>query len=1339
MPRILSGLVVLLVLCAGTLQARDQVEYGRYLGVRLQMWEESYEVLDKIIASGTVDEKARAKASKAEVIKTQADVEYAKDGDDGARNRLYEEAVEVFGNPDTPAGIVSKGVMMLDLALALRRGDPDAARKYCDDAIAMLDAKRKELDEGRFDGASGEATFKKEYLNYSKIFFNYCRGFYVKGMTYEIGEDKREANFGECTKWIDEFMFSLDYPTEELVLTYPLLGDIELARGRPDAAAAKFIDCVNFLAAESSSSYIGRLALEHGYLRAAELLTTELDYEPANLQRCIDLYADAFAKYGQISDLEFYFKRFQLYRISALIKLGDESQIKGAIDLLFKLASDRDITFRRQALIVLADIATRESLDNELRFKCASTVYEDIQNNSTAVNLKCVQAFQSLIASCRDVTTFETYAPACFTRIGDLYYRMWRFLDATLIYREAAYRTMYFRDKFTEESAVPAHMANRCALIKDGKSLYGFPGEMASQAAKNAGFLVHPEYGEPDNRYFQGLAQELNVLKAKTAEGQALLDLAYKQADKLYADGKNAQAAVKYLSLPATFRSFHMALYKGAKAYSKVAEDAVAPKINRRGEDGEQESVEWFTEQRGRHATDLAMLPSSAIAGVDDRHWDAILDNATPDQLANWHKAVYYFKKYFLFEAQRSWNDIREAVEELENPDLAALLAEIVKSRNANWLRENPSGEGPADPDLKRLGYAVYDLAYLLMNPPRSLRDEERNALIAQERDLALAVLRPYWGWFGPHLQDSLEYKKFSLRLAFRALADAEDAEACEEVYLAYAESFGDDEGQVKYMVTMIYGLLLRTLQPRTQAMAIANSKLVSMSNLLKKYSFTERINGEAKDAQGNPLPGWKEDAERLAKAGSAHEKRLILAEHFWQRWIIEQIFERNPDIETHMPELRTRLTERWNKMAEEYPKRWADAVHAEFNKRIKEDNFKGIADEAKKLAADARFDLIDKLEAVQSAELKKEKGDGAKIQAYADLLLHIKLATEELAYFTGTIFIYDLGEYLEAQAADVNERARPATTRILKYYEEYRVRSGRGGLESVKKDDVRTLGSQYFRIRDWQNTVKYLNFYTENHAGEKVWGLVDSIPVDQRTKRVGKSTSAEELEVRYQLGKAYLEIYKESGNPEDLKAAALHIRRCWCFNLIRDTNKKLNDAYTLLFQKELEDNYLYITDAMAEVFLLLHKASDVKIDWPKYQDQTTRTLEQNKESPVQYVPTDAPSYLWEAVQIHLKVWVQFTLLGRYQFRGDFRKNMERWAQLTIQWLETYGADDKGIESLKKAGVSNTVSEAFNVVTRESSLDQSYLPESVKNYLNRLKGYAKQIEDLAKKNKIALK
>ncbi|MCG3182398.1 MAG: hypothetical protein ICCCNLDF_00460 [Planctomycetes bacterium] len=1359
MPRILAGLAVALVLslAAGDVHARDMVEYGRYLGVRLQMWEESYEVLDKIIDSGSADEKARARRNKAEVMKAEADAIYSEDQDDSARTARYGKALAVFGDPDDPAGVVAKGVMQLDLALALRRTDPDAARGYCDDAIKMLNDQRVYLDEKvRFQNP---ATWDKVYPDYSRLYYHFCRGYYVKGMTYESGSGDREANFKLCERNIGEFLFSLDYPTEEQVLTYPLLGDIEIARGHPEAAVAQFTGCVSFLKGEAATDYLGRLALEHGYLRAAELLTTELDYDPKNLEKCVDLYTEAYTKYGQIPELNFQFKRFQLYRISALIKLGDEAKVRGAIDQLFKLAADRDVTFRRQALVVLADIATRDNLDNELRFKCAGMVYAELDTNPVSVILKNIQAYQSLIVACKDAKTFETYAPACFTRIGEMYSRMWRFLDAALVYREACYRTLYFAEKFGPDDTVPDHMKDRCALIKDGKSLNNFPAEMSNLFARHAGFLVHKDLGEPNNKFFQKLSSDADQLKAELAGKAAKMELAYKSANELYRDKKFHQAAVRMVSLPAEFRSYHIALYIGAKAYFNVSEDPNAPRHNRRGEQDKDnykwdiEDAEWYAAQRARHAADLGSLPASLYDGVEKSHWDAIVEGSTADQLANWHKAVYYYKKYFLFEAKKAWDEISPVLEGKERPGIADAIGAIAEVRNAKWLRDNPSGKGEPDADMKRMGFAAYDLAYLLRNPPRKLDDATRAALLEAERPLALGILAPYWKWFGSHLADSPNYKQGSLRLSFGALSESRDEDACEEVYRAYIESFPDDTAQIKYMVSNLYAILREKLTPKTSAMALASSKLVSYSNLLKKNSF-ERINGGAKDADGNPLPGFADDEKRLNEAKGLHQKRMILAEHFWQRWMLEQFLdaERNQELREFLPDLKDAVEQKWKAMAEEYPQRWAKAVRAEYDTQMKKDSFKPVKDElTKALAGVTDYEIVDKIKAVQDAEAAKQGGDGAKIALLADLLAFITVSTDALAYFTGTIFIYDLGGFLEKLAQDVDERARPSTTRILKYYEEYRMQRGQGGMDSLTEKDVKLLGKQYFRIRDWANTVKYLGNYVERFGGDRAWGKETEVPVDQRSKRIGKTSSGNELEIKYMLGTAYLELFKEGKDVENLKKSALLMRRCWCFNLVRDANEvggkqynwvKSTNADDTDLQKAIEDYYLYVGRTMAEIFLLLHGQKDVKIAWPAYADQYTKSLEPKKEGDkvvTQGVPADAAGCLWHASQIHLRIWASFKLLGAYQFRGEFRENLESWLKLSVRWLQTYGDKDMGIEELKGAGVTQQAQGAYDVALSESSLEATYLPDEMKQYLARLKDYAKQLEKVCKEKKIDLK
>ncbi|MCB9894667.1 MAG: hypothetical protein H6839_09470 [Planctomycetes bacterium] len=1359
MPGVVAGLVIVFVLSlfAGSAHARDMVEYGRYLGVRLQMWEESYAVLDKIIESGKATEKSRAKRSKAEVMKAEADAIYAEDGDDSGRTSRYKKAVEVFGDAEDDQSVLAKAVMQLELALSLRRTEPELARTFCDDAGKSCDTRRQLLEKERDkDGAA----FAAKAEVYNSIFYRMCYSYYVKGMTYESGSGDREAQFKLAEKWLDEFDFLREGETVDFVLSYELRGEIELARGNTAGAVSKFLDLVNFMAGFGSNSFVGNIALQHGYLRAAELLTTELDYDPANLQKTIDMYGEAFASYGGFKELDFYFKRFQLYRISALIKLGDEAKIAGAIDLLFKLAQDRDASFRRQALSVLADIATRDNLDNELRFKCAGTVYAELDTNPVSVILKNIQAYQSLLQACGDTKTFETYGPACFVRIAEMYSGMWRFLDAALAFREGCFRTVYFQQKFDPDQPVPAHMQNRCNLIKDGKSLNGFPGEMANQYARHASFLIHKEYGEPNNRYFQKLSKEADEVKAELAGDRAKMELAYKTANDLYAQKKYHQAAVRMVNLPRIFRSFHIALYIGAKAYYNVSQDPNASRNNRRGEVDKDkyirdiEDPEFYQEQIARHETDLSGLPEGLIAGVAKPHWDAILDNNTPDQLVNWNKAVYYYKKYFLFESQKAWEEIKEPLSAIENPTIADCIGAIAQVHNAKWSRDNPSGTGEPDPDMKRMGYAAYDLCYLLRNPPKSLSDEVAENLKAQERTLALSILRPYWKWFGTHLADSPEYKKYSLRLSFGALSEAKDEDAAEAVYQAYVEAFPDDEKQIQYMVSNVYAILNEKLTPKISALALAASKLTSYANLMKKNSF-ERINPAAKDGDGNPIAGFKEDSERLAKAKGTHEQRMILAEHFWQRWMLDLFLDhpKNDDIRTYLPDLKEAVSQKWKALAEEYPKRWAEAVRGEYNTQIKKDAFKSIRDEVQKaVSGGTDYEIVDKIRTLMEAEQAKKESDGAKVSQYADLLSFIDVATDALAYFTGTLFIYDFGNFLESQSQDVLERARPATTRILKYYEEYRLRMGKGGPEGLEEKSVKLLGTQYFRIRDWNNTVKYLSAYMERFGGDKVWGKETEVPVDQRTKTIGKTGSGNEYELKYQLGRAYLELYKETGDVANLKKSALLMRRCWCFNLVRDANEVGGKKYKWVtsnrpedtdLQKAIEDYYLYVGRTMAEVFLLLHEATtgDVKIKWPAYVDQYTPTLEPKKDGDkvvLQSVPADQAGYLFEASQIHLRIWASFKLLSEYQFRGDFRDNLEAWLKLTALWLEKYGNKDMGVEALKDGGVKTYSQSGYDTAMSESSLEATYLPTEMKEYLKRLKDYAKKIADLCKKNDIKL-
>ncbi|MBX3458721.1 MAG: hypothetical protein KF696_02005 [Planctomycetes bacterium] len=1310
---------------------RNDIEYGKYLGTRLRLYAEAYEVLDAEISKAKdAAARSRAKQAKAEVMKAEADHNYAEDGDMDARMKRYERALGVFEDVTDPAGVLAKSVMQLDVARELRRGDPNKARSYCDNAEAALkkswqamDEERARIDQNVFRQTRGEV--------FNATFYHHCRSFYIKALTYDAGSADREHQLKLSEKWIDEFDFLREGETREFVLTYELRAEIALARGDLEGAAAGFMNLVNFVSAFPPSSFVGAIALEHGYLRAVEILTTELDYEPRNLQKAIDLYAEAYSKYGQFSDLEFWFKRFQLFRISALIKQGNKSQIEGAITLLFRLAKDPDAAFRRQALTVLADVAMRRELDDETRFKCAETVFSEMASNHINVNLKNIQAYQALLASCTELRKFETYAPVCFLRIADMYSNMWRFYDAALAYRDACYRTLYFRDKFADAEDVPAHMKDRCELIKDVESLTGFPGEMAVRAARHAGYLVHKDLGDPNNREFKKFADEMDQLKAAVSGEDALRDLQAKKAREHFAAKRYPNAAVLFLKLPATYRSYHVGLYIAAKCYYNLADDANAPRVSRAGPEDERESAEFFTQQRQRHAADLAQLPKSMWEGVEKAHWDAIDDGNTRDSLANWHKAVYFYKKYFLVEVLRNWRDIRESLDDVKSPTLIDGLRALAEFRNARWVKDNPTGRGEADPDMKRIGYAAYDLAYLLRNPPKNIPTAERDALSAGGRDLALGILRPFWSMFGYHLAGVEAYQRGSLRLAFGALAEARDADACEQLYTTYAEAFPGDTDELKSMVNRVYGILREQLTPRVSAYARASSRVSSRSAQLKLDQF-KRINDK----------DYPDDAKRLAEAKTAVERQRALADHFWRVWIRQRTFDPNDSspISEHLPELLPTIEKRWNELANSYPSRWADAVEAEYKAQIappkagdgREDYYKDVRAAIEKAAAGEKLTLLDRLH-----KLRDETTDNNTKQRIVQLVTAIELATNELAYFTGTAFIYEFGGFLEQLAADIDELARPVTTRILKYYELRRTGSG-GSIDTINQDELEQVAPQWFRIRDWDNAIRYLEVIEGKAKAQ--WGKEEEIPVDGRNKMIGRPSNARELEVRFMLGKSYLELYRNSKNREHLRKAALHLRRCWCFNEIRDTNKKLGDVYKLSFQTEIETYYLATADALSEVFLELFNIGDMTIAWPKYVNQVTSDFMPKKEGDkvvLQGVPADKAGYLWFASQIRLQVWASFTKLGAYQYRTEFRNNLVGWLETMVRWIDTYGLKPPAGVSEKE--IAQWIQDAYTTAKSEGSMKAAYLADDTKAYLAKVQALEKQIAESCKKANITLK
>lgn len=1316
----LSVLVLLGALLAmpATLPARDMTEYGRYLGTRLRLYQDAYETLDKVLKSGTEPEKRRARQVRAEVMKHEADYLYSLDGDVGKRNDRYEDALKVFGDPAETdhQGVLDKALMQLAVAKAFQRSNPESARDACDKAITALGASRLKMEEVRGD----EAAFRKIYAVYSKTYFNYCVGFYVKSLSYDLGSSERLALLREAEERLNDFQFGLEDPTEELILSYELLGDMEIARGHLEAAVGKFIDLVKFVAdITDPNDWSGNIALRNGYLRAAELQTTDLDFDTRYLQQCLDLYAQAFTRYGSIRELDTLFKSYQLYRISALIKMGDAKLIESAIESLFRLAQDKDGGFRRQALTVLADIAMRDKLDNELRFKCATAAYKELANLPVAVMIRLAMAHQALLASCSDVQTFETYGPACLERAGDIYARMWRFLDAAMVYREACTRTAYFRTKFTEDSPVPAHMLGRTDMIKDGKTLFGFPGEMANLYAKNAGFLVHARYGEPGNREFEKIAAHANSIKAKLGGDEAVQDLNYTNAEKLIRAKSWGQSAVRFASMPAAYRKYYLGLNYTAQAYYELAYDPQSQRMSSTGAREERETEEWFTEQRARHATDLARLPESMWKGQDS-HWDAIMNRETAGPAANWHKALYYYKKYFLIEALRNWAEIEPLLKDKPNPDYLDGIFAVAAVRNSKWLQANPTGRGEADTDARRIGIALYIFAFMLRNPVESLGDAAaRSALKDQARPEALRVLSQFWKLFGTHLEGRDVYKQKALQMAFYALCDAKDADGAEEAYLAYLAAFPDDAKEIGRMVAFVYTLIIDSVQPRSNAMMHVASNLRSRSNQMKKGAFN------AVDATRDP-----EGAKKFAEAKTDIERHRILAQHFWDFWVIKAIFESDSARNSAelLPDVLPLLKQRWDELAQSSPERWGDAVKASLDDLLKKDSYKPArALLEKETAGVSKFELASKIKAL------RDKGGlpDDQMQAVSSLYTALTIDTEQLRYFQGVVFVYEFGGFLEKVAADIDERNRPLITRILKYFEEYRVRTGKAA-EGLDQKSLRTLGEQYFRVRDWGNAIRYLQEYVDKHGTTKDYGKEEEIEVGRQSREAGRQRSGEELAIKYQLGKAYLERYKEKPVAEDLRRAALLMRRCWCFNLVRDANEIGNKAFKLRFQSEIEDYYLYIGQSMAEIFQLLEAApEEIKVEWPKYANQYTTSLEVDKDNPLQAVPTSRSSALWHAREIHLRLWSSFKRLDYYQYRTEFRDSLLAWMQLGSLWLGKYAKTATPTEPVR-GGIEKHFSEAVTAGRNESLLSAAYLNEDTKAYLARLKTLTDELEAACK-------
>ena len=1314
-------LALFLLVLAAPIAARDMTEYGRYLGVRLKMYLESYEVLDKFIAEGTDAEKRKARLYRAEVMRIEADQVFATDGDAEAQRERYLEAVKIFGEgePDTPADVYDKARLQVEIARLLQRGAPTEAQALCDAAIIACQKHYEELDKKR----ANESEWLKVYPLFRKLFYTLCQGYYVKALTYTPGTPENKSFLDECDKNIDLFQFSLEKPlTEELILSIELQGDVELARGKPEGAVGKFLYLVDLLNELIPNYDVGRLALENGYLRAVGLLTGELDFEPKNLNRAVDLYNDAFTRYGTVRGLEYQFKSLQLHRISAQIKLGDAQTLQAAVEQLLKLANDRDASFRRQAVSVLADIASREVLDNELRFRCAAAAYRDLEGMVPSVLIKLAQAHQALLAACVDVQTFETYAPACFERAGNIYSRMWRFLDAALVYREGATRTAYFLNKFSEDGKVPAHMLGRTDRIVDMASLLKYPGEMANEYARNARFLTDPRYGEPDNRQFKLLLDHANVVKAHLGGEDALRDKQFNDAFKRLQDRAYPQSAVRYANLPANYRKYYLGMVQAASAYMMAFEDSATQRITSGANADERESDQWFAAQKARHPEGMAVLPAEMWQG-HEAHWDEIMKSQTPGRLAAWHKSVYYFKRYFLLEAARAWNEIQPLLAENPKADFIDAILAVAQHKAAQWLRANPSGRGDADGELARIGRAIYVFVYMARKA--SGDDAE---VVARYRADAVRLLSPFLKTFGPHVDPAV--LKVSLEYMVEALAESNDVFAAEAAYVQYRESYPDEGGKLERFVLNLNAAIRKNIVPQVEAMSGTSANLQSMANQLKKNSFQ------------SVGPSYPEDAKRVAEAKSELEKQRALAHHFWNEWMINQVLagKYGPEIARSLPDVKPTLQKKWDELAEIYPRQWGEAVRAELNKALKLEGYAAIAAEVRAMAVGTPdVELMDKMKAMSDAALKEQLASSPALSSLYTLLM---IATEQLRYFQGAAFIYEFAAELNRVAHEIDERTRPPLSFVLKYYEEWRLRSGRAE-EGLSQEDLRKLGRQYFMVRDWNQSVRYLDEYVKRFGGLRVWGPEEDIFVDTRLGVAGRLQSGDELAVKYMLGKSYLERYKLKKDPADLNNAARLMRRCWCFNIIRDAVVIRNQKFRLQYQKEMEDYYLYVGQDMAEIFELLFAApQEIKIEWLKYVNRYTDGLIIHKDNPVQDVPADRAGMLWHAGQIQLRLWNGFKELEpseQYKYRDEFRNAFLAWQAINIHWVETFGSKDMGIELIKGEKLANHFQVAVKRGITEQDMGSVYRSETTLAYVARVKELTETLAAACKKAGIALK
>jgi hypothetical protein len=230
---------------------------------------------------------------------------------------------------------------------------------------------------------------------------------------------------------------------------------------------------------------------------------------------------------------------------------------------------------------------------------------------------------------------------------------------------------------------------------------------------------------------------------------------------------------------------------------------------------------------------------------------------------------------------------------------------------------------------------------------------------------------------------------------------------------------------------------------------------------------------------------------------------------------------------------------------------------------------------------------------------------------------------------------------------------------------------------------------------------------------------------VNAAKKIAGRDNSNVELEIKYQLGRAYLERYKADNDIADLKKAALLLRRCHNYNLIRDAIEISKNGFKTRFQKSIEQYYLVINDGIAECYLNLHKAG-VNMEWPKYKDQYNKELKAKGE---QWNPNNKAEFLYAAIKIHKNVWMSFRLLEAYQYRTEFRSNYVAWLKLMVEWKKTFGPEDMKVKAISKlGGAKQWLEDARKSAEAEQMFDASSLNKSTQDFIDAIKAYGAQLK-----------